>query len=210
LTYIPVLFMATTQEMTDRHAALLAEFADLCLQSARDLTARQIKAEAVHEAAELAGALHRVGRSLRQSMALEAKLRRDTDAALRVSAAQAAQDEEKHRRRRKTQVKLAVEQLVWTESRDEDEADDLLETFEHLLDAEALADGFCDEPLDDQIARITARLGPIPDPDRPPRRVPSRTSALAQAPAAGNPDAIPKSFVWESRPPPPDDACRRR
>jgi hypothetical protein len=142
---------------------MLAEFAELCLGSARDLHMRQIAAEEGAEAAALAAALHKVGRSLRQSMALEARLRRDQEAAGReaiaAAMAEGGQAEEKRRARRRAQVEAAVERLIWTEAESDDIAKGLVGDLSDLLDAESLADGFGDEAHAVHVARLLDTLG---------------------------------------------------
>ena len=149
--------MAPASEMTDRHAAALAEFADLCLQSARDLAARQLAADDASEAAELASALHKVGRSLRQSMALEAKLRRDQEQGVRDTEARTAQVEQQRRKRRREAVEKAVEYMIWDEA--EDDGHDLIERLEAVLDMDMQFETFGDEPLEAQIAHLRDRMG---------------------------------------------------
>lgn len=154
--------------MTERHGLALAEFAELCLSSARDLHARQLATEDAATAADLASALHKVGRSLRQSMALEARFRRGQETAQREVETQAVRAEEKRRGRRKAQVTAAVERLIWTEAGSEREAEGLISELEDLLDEEILADAFGDEPLEAHIARTCDRLGVIPSQTAPP------------------------------------------
>ena len=194
--------MSDASEMTERHVRALAEFSELCLVSARDLAARQLAAEDAAQAAGLASALHKVGRSLRQSIALEARLRRDQEQGVRVAAAEAVKAEEKRHAHRKAQVRLAVERLIWTEARDEDEAEELVEDLFPLLCEEELSDGFCDEPLEELVARVVKALGPIPR-AQPAARTPDRRPADPRPPAKNA--GAPSTIVWERPPPPIDD-----
>jgi hypothetical protein len=146
-------------DMTERHRRMLAEFAELCLGSARDLHMRQIAAQDGAEAAALAGALHKVGRSLRQSMALEAKLKRDQEAAGREAQAAVARAEEDRKERRREQVEAVVERLIWTEAEKPDIAKSLVAELSDLLDAEILADRFGEEPQAAHVARLLDVLG---------------------------------------------------
>lgn len=150
-------------EMTERHAAALAEFAEICLVSARDLGARQLAAEGASEAAEAAeaaSALHKVGRSLRQSMALEAKFRRDLEQGVRDAEDRVLQTEQRRRMHRRAQLEAAFERLNWTEGFDYD-ADELSD----VLDVDILAETFGQDPLDRHIIRLCKRLG-LADPER--------------------------------------------
>jgi hypothetical protein len=155
---------------------MLAEFAELCLGSARDLHARQLAAENVAEAAALAGALHKVGRSLRQSMALEAKLRRDEETARHEVEAAAVRGVEDRRERRRTQVSAMVERIIWDETEDEWLAEGRIAELSDHLDAETLADGFDVKPLEAVVARLLDRLGLR-------RGVPEPAGQAADAPA---------------------------
>ena len=168
LIYVPGLFMADASEMTERFARHLAELADLCLVSARDLVAAQVAATDPAEKAACAGALHKVGRSLRQCMALEAKLRRDQEQGLRDAQIHAAQAGQQRRRHRYAQVKNAVTWLIYDEH--EDDAIRLTEWLDDLLDEDILAETFGDMPLETHIACMCARLGLArPAPDAGPR-----------------------------------------
>src|SRR5688500_13108755 len=66
--------------MTERHRQALTELAELGLSLARKIHAQAETVEDVEQAAELSLAFHRVSRSVRQTVALEAKLERDAQA----------------------------------------------------------------------------------------------------------------------------------
>jgi hypothetical protein len=156
--------------MQDQQNAILGELAQLGLSSARDLHARQLAAETPEQASRLAFALHRISRSLRQTLALQARLERDAQRAEREDAAEVVELDKRRFEKRKAQVKAAVESLIWTEA----ESPEAYETFslelEDLLAIETQdAEAFEDEPVDDQIARLCSRIGlQIPPPDDPP------------------------------------------
>ena len=113
-------------------------------------------------AADLGPTFHRVSRSIRQSIALEAKLLRDAARAWRdaTAATPAAQPGISAVRivQRKAAVQKAVEQILFNE-RDPDEADWFAELLGELLTIDALSDDFGLEPLDVHIARICADFG---------------------------------------------------
>ena len=158
--------------MTERHARVLAELAELCLASARDLAAKQLATEDPTETAVLASALHKVGRSARQCLALEARLVRDAQRALREDRDDAAKQRTVQTKVRRAKVRGALNQLVWDEYED-DEAEALELVISGRLDAEELADSFTTEPLDAQVERIRKSIGlgkpePPPEPDRVP------------------------------------------
>ena len=163
-------------EMTERHARALAELAELCLASARDLAARQAAAEDPADAAVLAAALHKVGRSVRQCLALEARLLRERQRVERETRDDAAKQRSLQTTRRRAQVQSALNQLIWNEY-ENPEAEALEMVVDDRLDAEELTDSFTAEPLAAQVERIRKSIGldvepppasPAPEPDRVP------------------------------------------
>ena len=148
----------TDAEMTERHARVLAELAELCLASARDLAARQAVAEDPADAAVLASALHKVGRSARQCLALEARLVRDAQRALREDRDDAAKQRTVQTQVRRAKVKSALNQLVWNEY-EGDEAEAWEMAVGESLDDEELVDSFTTEALDAQVERIRKSIG---------------------------------------------------
>lgn len=137
---------------------MLAEFADMALEAARDLHACALRAESADEKARLHLAAAAAARSGRQSMALEMRLARQVSAAAREDAEQGRREEERrvcaHRRR----VEAAVSPLVWNEY-DGDEADDLLGRIDDELDAAVLDEAFLLATVQDHIDRIFRKLG---------------------------------------------------
>ena len=161
-------------EMTERHARVLAELAELCLVSARDLAAKQLATEDPADSASLASALHKVGRSARQCLALEARLLREGKLADRETRDDAQRQRTFQTQKRRAQVQSALGQLIWDEY-DRPEAEALEMVVDDRLDAEELADAFTTEPLEAQVERIRKSIGltqaapetePPPDPIR--------------------------------------------
>jgi hypothetical protein len=165
LSHVLVLFMADATDMTERHGRILAELSELGLALARGVQAQALAADDPASAADLSLAFHRVSRSVRQTLALEARLERDRNQKDREDRAEAAREAERRVQHRKSQVRMAVERLVWNEAED-DEAERLLAELENLLDEEALSDNFTEAPLDVHIARICKELGLAAPPDR--------------------------------------------
>ena len=143
--------------MHERHACMLARYAELALSLAEQLHHDAMTAETPGERAEIASAFHRICRSGRQSMALEAKLLRDAQREARAEAdlAQAAQD--KRIAARRQTLGRAVERLIWTEVEDDDQAE-RLEDLDARLAEEAMSDAFLDQPAEAQIARLCRSL----------------------------------------------------
>jgi hypothetical protein len=184
--------MATATDIAERHAQVLAELAELGLGVARRLAELALTAETPKEAADLGVAFHRVSRSVRQTLALDAKLARDH---LRLGA-EAREEAQADRRvrleRRKGQVWKTLENEVWNEY-EGDEVEDLLQDLDARLSADLTADDFDAEPVEAHIARLRADIG---------------LSALE--PAAPSDPEIPEPSTPPPDPPPvPWDGCWR-
>jgi hypothetical protein len=150
--------MTDATEKAARQDRILAEFSELSLVVARELSARVVAVGDAGEAATLAKAFHSVGRSLRQTIALEMKVERDRKHLEREDAAEVARQGELRVRRRKARVRSAVQRLVWTEH-EGDEAEVLIDHLDDLLAEDALDDAFPDEDFDAQVARLRDDLG---------------------------------------------------
>ena len=165
-------------DITEDEARGLAELAQHDLALARDFARRAQAAEDSDEASGLARSYQRAARSYRQTLALKARLQRDLAAAARARAntprprpggAAVA--------RRIGEVREALLRLAWNEAeRPEDERESAeweesaAETFafhrqgvEETIAEACLKDSFCDEPLDDHVARLAMDLGFPPD-----------------------------------------------
>jgi hypothetical protein len=173
--------------MAERHGRLLARYADLSLSLAENVHAAALAAPEPEQKARLAEAFHRLGRALRQSVAWEAKLVRDRARDLKAAEADAADARAQAVRRRQAQVRAEVERQIYSEMEGA-EAHTWLADFEERLETEALDDGFTDEDLDDQVARLAAELGLTgeakhdytPRICRPPMEPPGRLSPAHQ------------------------------
>lgn len=151
--------MATDAEMTERHARGLAELTELGLSLARDLHACALAEPDPRTKAETALAFHRVSRSVRQSMALEGRLKRDLARQDQEARAEAVRAAVTQVRTRKAQVRAAVERLIWTEAENDEEAERLIDELGEHLEEAALHQGFADDPVEVHIARLRADLG---------------------------------------------------
>jgi hypothetical protein len=157
--------MSDAAETTERHALMLGELAELGLALARDLQGRALGAADVGEAADAARAFHAVARTVRQSLALEARLRRELKRETREDGVHRAKADFSARERRGDQVRAAVTRLAWTEA-EGDDVDDILEGLDEVLDNEALGEDFLRADTGVLVARIARRLGlDVPEPD---------------------------------------------
>jgi hypothetical protein len=159
LTDVLVLFMATPSEKHERQDRILAEILELALDLARSSQARALAAEDAAEAAHHGLTFQRAARSVRQTLALEAKFERDRKTAERADHDVAERAKASRAERRKAQVKLAVERCVWSEA-DGDEAEKLLDGLDDILESDTLAGTFAgDDAIEVHVARVCAELG---------------------------------------------------
>ncbi|WP_430422079.1 hypothetical protein [Phenylobacterium sp.] len=124
--------------------------------------------EATEDAAELCGliaALGKAGRALRMSIALETKLNRDAAREAREAEALKASAAGRAAETRRARVAGAVDRMIWTEL-DPHDAEVATGELHERLDAEALDEGFADEPVEAQIERIAGLLGLSGEPTR--------------------------------------------
>jgi hypothetical protein len=155
----------TASERLERHADALKTLAERALALACAVQERALTAETGAEMAELSMAFHRISRTLRQCLALEAKLVRDAERAAREALAEAEREGVGRARRRKDQLRTVLrrEILAAVGEADEDDEDDIagtrLEHLESLLDEDELSDDFLALPVPDQIARLRYDLG---------------------------------------------------
>ena len=147
--------MSDAAEMQARHAAALGRLAELGLALAADLERRALAAPDDDTAARLADSFHKVGRSVRQTLALEARLLREHVADVRECAAEDARTRPARLRARQREVRRQVERLIWDEVEDVHEAEVGVDMLRDLVAECAEDDGdFADAPLDVIVARL--------------------------------------------------------
>jgi hypothetical protein len=128
---------------------------------------RLMIAETSSDIAELGRTYQRVARSLRQTLALKAKLKRDREAGVKPVAPGGLAVA-----RRVRQVRHAVGRLIWTEAESPDTATEFEEALDDLIEVEMLGDRFCAEDLDDQVAPAFGVFGGEADGQRDARDLP--------------------------------------
>ncbi|MDB5443035.1 MAG: hypothetical protein JWP73_1411, partial [Phenylobacterium sp.] len=148
--------MDSDAEMMERHGRLLARFAEQAASLAEDLQACALSAETPEQKQALSLAFHRMGRALRQTLALEAKLRRDARREARLETDRADEITARRVAARKARVRGAVEALIWDEVED-DEQLDVFKLLDERLESEDLADP--DEPVEALIQRVAKEIG---------------------------------------------------
>ena len=163
--------MEATADMHERHARLLGRLAELGMALAEDLHARALSADTPQEAETLASGFHKLSRSVRQSLALEARLRRDAERVRREEETQAETDAAKPAIRRRAEAKARLDRLIWTEAETEHTAKFWDEGARRLLaDADFTAADQQVEALVEDLAAIL-RAQPPRDAAAEPERV---------------------------------------
>jgi len=186
--------------MAEAQEQALGLFADAVLKLALHIQQEAMAAEDLDQKVRAAGAVHRLGRGLRQTLALQAKLARDAraEAAARPEA-QASVPEPAEPpvppdpktiaiRRRRDWLTRGVERCVWNEYDREDEAaeftgDSLLEDLnERLADITADPEAFLRLDPDTLLVELCKELGLTPPEFHPPAPpVPPATPRTAVA-----------------------------
>ena len=173
--------------MAEAQEQALGIFADAVLKLALHIQQAALDAGDLDQKVRAAGAVHRLGRGLRQTLALQAKLARDA----RAEAAKPAPQREPESpedpapidpkavavRRRRDWLTRGVERCVWNEHDREEEAgeftgESLLEDLhERLADLMADPDAFLELDPDDLLVQLCKELGLDP-PEFHPRAPP--------------------------------------
>jgi hypothetical protein len=150
----------------DRDEEMLARLAQFDLTAAERVHGRLMAAEESSEIAELGRTYQRIARSLRQTLALKAKLKRDREDAAARPAPPAKPPGGVAVARRMRELRAAVARVIWNEAeRAEapDFADYVGEALDDLITAEMLSDRFCDETLEDHVAQVCLVLDLPPE-----------------------------------------------
>ena len=164
--------METAADMHERHARLLGRLAELGMALAEDLHARALSADTPQEAETLASGFHKLSRSVRQSLALEARLRRDAERVRREEETQAETDAAKPAIRRRAEAKARLDRLIWTEAEYDDTARFWDEGARRLLaEAEFTAPDRPVEALVEDLAEILRARPPRSEKADEPERV---------------------------------------
>ena len=175
--------MSVPDDISD--AAMLSRLAACDLSAAERVHGKLMAAEDVSEIAELGRTYQRFARSLRQTLALKSRFQREQAQAEKDAQPPPAPPGGLLVARRVRDVRAAVLRVIWDEAESEDAALDLEETLDALISLERLADSFCAEPLDDQVARLCLTLDLTPDGAETWRDLPDPASPDATATEPG-------------------------
>lgn len=148
----------TTSPDIAQDICLLDELSGLAMAMARDLQAAALAASDASEKTDLALAFQRTARSVRQTIALKAKLERDHVQAAREVREAAAEACEVRRKTRQVEIRRGVERVLWDEG-DEEDAEFMLMEVDGLIERAALDADFETAPVATQIARLCEELG---------------------------------------------------
>ena len=182
--------------MMEAQEQALGIFADAILKLALHIQQEALDTEDLDQKVSLAGAVHRLGRGLRQTVALQAKLARDARAEAARPGPQPHTEPPKDPepvdpktvavRRRRDWLTRGVERCVWNEYDRTDEAeeftaDSLLEDLgERLSDLMADPEAFLQRDPDDLLVELCQELGLTP-PEFHPRAPPVPPARPASA-----------------------------
>lgn len=204
--------MSTPPDMADRHARVLARLTELGLALAEQTFEDAQAAETPAARIESVKAFHTVSRTVRQCVALEARLARQQAQDVREAGQTPAAPQKPggvEVSKRIVAVRDAMTRVIWHEAEDSDTANWLEEAFEEGLLTGCRSDRFCAEPLDDHIARLCLEMG-LPEeaalnwrdlPEPPERLKPSYDDEDDEADEDDGGDDHPPDA-----PPPPDAA----
>lgn len=159
--------------MAERHAAVLAELSELGMAFARDARRDAEAAETPEERARQALVFQRVARSIRQSLALEAKLAREAHRAERERAEIQRREDGMKSVRRKERLADRLHDLTWREREDlsEEEEEEFDELVSDAIHSESLSETFLAEELEVQVGRVLTAIGYEPAPGGGVRRI---------------------------------------
>lgn len=174
----------------DRAEALLAELAELDMTLARHVHACAIAAEEPKAVGELARSYQRIARSLRQTLALKARLSLERAREIERTAPSGPPPTDWVRvRRRQHALRDAVCRVVWDETEAESaDEETFLTALSAALDAGEDEPGFGAQPLDQHVIELCAAMDLPLDKAERWRDLPDLSEARAREPRDGDPD----------------------
>ncbi len=155
--------MSEAETHTERHAAILAELAEIGMVMARGLREEVETAETPEAKARAVAAFPRLARAVRQTLALEARFRRDAARDQVAADARVATEMTSQIRRRKAQVRMWMQRAICTETpHDKETAEARLYDLYERLDDAVLEEDFALAPFPQVIAYLHRELGLTP------------------------------------------------
>lgn len=155
--------MSEAEPHTERHAAILAELAEIGMVMARGLREEVETAESPEAKARAVAAFPKIARAVRQTLALEARFRRDAARDRVATDERVATEMTSHIRRRKAQVRMWMQRAICNETPGDQETAEarLYDLYERLDDA-VLEEDFALAPFPQVIAYLHRELGLTP------------------------------------------------
>jgi len=164
--------MSSFPDIVDRDQQMLAELAELDLALARHVQARALATDDGAEVAELSRAYQRISRSVRQTLALKAKLKRDAEQHARWLEARDVRpqrqeptpDPADRAAKRRVDLENAVARVIWAE-REYDKADweerreRRFQRLDALIDRRAQTGAIGRGTLDEDVRLLCGDLG---------------------------------------------------
>jgi len=147
----------------ERADLILDELARLGLSLARDMAQRAEAAKDDDQAARLAMAFHHVSRSVRQSLALQAKLAHDAQRHLREARDDAQRQDKTRRELHAARVRSGVRRVIGAEAAEREHIA-LLSRLELALLSDSTDADFLEGTVERHVARLCRMLG-VPAPD---------------------------------------------
>jgi len=161
--------MSPDTDIVDRDQQILGELAELDMALARHVHARALATDDPAQVADLSRAYQRISRSVRQTLALKAKLKREADQHARWLAARShASAPLSPIQRRRIELESAVARVIVAERETErpdwdTREDELFETMERRLDFRIDRGDIGRGSLDDDVVALCADLGLVKD-----------------------------------------------
>jgi len=189
LPYVLVLFMSDLpDDMAERHGRMLARLGEMALDLAEETYEAAKAAEDPAERERLKASFHRLSRSVRQTLALEARLERMRKRLVIDVERHEAEARQAAVKQRRSQVDASITRLIWTEAERADYGA-FLQDLAKILNDEVHAEDFLEGPVEPLIARIKADLG-FADEDEAPSPPP---------PGEGDREAVEGALALERR-----------
>jgi hypothetical protein len=150
-----------SSDRAERCLRILQELAEIGMALARAVRTRALAAKDPAAAVDLGLSFSRIARAVRQTVALEAKLDQDRQAAASERAERRARDARQQADRHKAKIRGLVERAIDSEASGEAAEDLLSDLDERLEDADDLA-GFADRPVAEIVQHICRQLDVTP------------------------------------------------
>ena len=153
-----------SSDRAERRLRILQELAEIGMDLARAVRTRALAADAdLSAAVDLGLSFSRIARAVRQTVALEARLEQDRQAAAAERAERQARDAREQADKHKARIRGLVERAIDAEASGEAAEDLLGDLDERLEDADDLA-GFADRPVAEIVQHICRELDVTPPP----------------------------------------------